>query len=360
MSIITQEDISRVMESVDIVEVARRMGKKVTTKGKNNFVQCPFHTDSEGDGGSCNLHPETNTFKCFGCACKGNVFQFYCQLLGMPCRGAGSHFPKAVEELHRMFNLPFELRYGTFTADSIRNQSDDWLNSLHPLLPFKVENMTVDLWRISTKENLLEMPIFLREAYIPIVPKEQKLKYPLLVAYLRDIGCLALLEEKNFKLRGIWVMKKKNGNFICQRNPAKLMRGQELSNESWEEDSVALFETRIAVENPIDYAILAAHHIPVSWGIWGLQEKNKEFLMPSPYSHGYRIPCLIALHMGSNPTSTQRFRKTLDSGHKITWLPREVEIYTMDSLIDQKDDHENLMSLFKLSHPIEDIRPVFV
>lgn len=67
------DDVKRVKAEAHICDIARAGGKRVTKKGQFHFIVCPFHADSEGDGGSCSLTPSRNIFHCFACLPAGEA-----------------------------------------------------------------------------------------------------------------------------------------------------------------------------------------------------------------------------------------------------------------------------------------------
>jgi len=85
---IPDEDIDRVREAVDIVEV---IGAHLPLKrsGKSYKALCPFHSEKTP---SFHVFPESQIFKCFGCGKGGNVFHF---LMGHE----KMEFPEAVKFL---------------------------------------------------------------------------------------------------------------------------------------------------------------------------------------------------------------------------------------------------------------------
>lgn len=69
---VTQEQITKIQESVDIVDVISSY-LPLTSKGKNFFGVCPFHSDHSP---SMSVSREKQIYKCFACGASGNVFNF--------------------------------------------------------------------------------------------------------------------------------------------------------------------------------------------------------------------------------------------------------------------------------------------
>lgn len=347
---ISQENIEKVKESIDIVEMVTKLGRKVTKKGKYYFTQCPFHTtDSDGDGGSCTLYRDTSSYHCWGCGASGSIFCLYCQILGVPFKGAGSYFPKAVEELHEMFNLPFALNKVTSYSDEILDKCTSWIGSLRECSSLQIGNFTMRRWTIGSAKDYESLPFFLSESIVNI---SDDYKYPQYLMYCKDIDKLFVVEKGTAKLIKVFLPNINHANFTCQRNPSKLMSGLELDNICNGVGTFPLFDVRIAVENPIDYIILASQGYAVSWGIWGLSTKGESLVpMPTTNSNGNRIPCLIALHLGKNKSSHERFIDTLYESD-IQWLPREVYIEKLHTLLSIRDDTDKLSSLYYHSNSI--------
>ncbi|MBP3765621.1 MAG: DNA primase [Bacilli bacterium] len=71
-NILTQDIITKVQESVDIVDVISGY-LPLSNKGKNFFGVCPFHSDHSP---SMSVSREKQIYKCFACGASGNVFNF--------------------------------------------------------------------------------------------------------------------------------------------------------------------------------------------------------------------------------------------------------------------------------------------
>lgn len=71
-NILTDEQINEIRNSVDIVEVISSY-IPLTTRGKNFFGVCPFHSDHSP---SMSVSKEKQIYTCFSCGASGNVFNF--------------------------------------------------------------------------------------------------------------------------------------------------------------------------------------------------------------------------------------------------------------------------------------------
>ena len=69
---LTQEELKNIQSSVDIVDVISSY-LSLTSKGKNFFGVCPFHSDHSP---SMSVSREKQIYKCFSCGASGNVYGF--------------------------------------------------------------------------------------------------------------------------------------------------------------------------------------------------------------------------------------------------------------------------------------------
>lgn len=72
MAVLTNNEITEIRNSVDIVDVISEY-IPLTKKGKNFFCVCPFHEDNAP---SMSVSREKQIYKCFGCGASGNVITF--------------------------------------------------------------------------------------------------------------------------------------------------------------------------------------------------------------------------------------------------------------------------------------------
>lgn len=78
------EEIKKVLESVDIVEVISKY-IPLTTKGKSLVCKCPFHDDHDP---SMSISRDKQLFKCFTCGTGGNAITFVQKYENIPFREA--------------------------------------------------------------------------------------------------------------------------------------------------------------------------------------------------------------------------------------------------------------------------------
>lgn len=71
-TMLSQEEILNIQKSVDIVDIISGY-LPLTSKGKNFFGVCPFHSDHSP---SMSVSREKQIYKCFACGASGNVFNF--------------------------------------------------------------------------------------------------------------------------------------------------------------------------------------------------------------------------------------------------------------------------------------------
>jgi DNA primase len=99
MARIKEDDIDRLRDSADIVEVVGGYTQLKKSGGQRFTGLCPFHSEKTP---SFQVNAGTNLFHCFGCGEGGNIYQFIQKVENLP-------FPEAVEWLARKMN--FELHY---------------------------------------------------------------------------------------------------------------------------------------------------------------------------------------------------------------------------------------------------------
>lgn len=99
MARIVEEDIDRLRDSADIVEIVSTYTNLKRSGGHRFVGLCPFHAEKTP---SFQVDTAKNLVYCFGCGEGGNVYQFIQKVENLP-------FPEAVEWLARKLNFP--LRY---------------------------------------------------------------------------------------------------------------------------------------------------------------------------------------------------------------------------------------------------------
>jgi len=86
---IDRETISRIRDSIDIVEVVKSYVHDLKPAGKDFKALCPFHSEKTP---SFYVSPSKNIFHCFGCKAGGDVFKFVMQIENIS-------YPQAVKKL---------------------------------------------------------------------------------------------------------------------------------------------------------------------------------------------------------------------------------------------------------------------
>ena len=109
MGKIPEEDIERVRDAVDIVEV---IGGYVPLKrsGRSYATRCPFHQEKTA---SFHVFPESQIFKCFGCGKSGSVYTFLMVHEKM-------EFPEAVQTMADRAGI--SIRTDNYTPEQKREQ----------------------------------------------------------------------------------------------------------------------------------------------------------------------------------------------------------------------------------------------
>ena len=113
MARIKDEDIDRLRDTADIVEVVSGYTQLKKSGGQRFTGLCPFHSEKTP---SFQVNASTNLFHCFGCGEGGNIYQFVQKVENLP-------FPEAVEWLARKtgFDLHYEeMRPGEQKAAGLR------------------------------------------------------------------------------------------------------------------------------------------------------------------------------------------------------------------------------------------------
>lgn len=99
MARIKEDDIDRLRDSADIVEIVSGYTQLKKSGGARFVGLCPFHSEKTP---SFQVDVSKNLLHCFGCGEGGNIYQFIQKVENLP-------FPEAVEWLARRMN--FELHY---------------------------------------------------------------------------------------------------------------------------------------------------------------------------------------------------------------------------------------------------------
>ncbi|HWC14979.1 MAG TPA: DNA primase [Actinomycetota bacterium] len=99
MARIKEDDIDRLRDSADIVEVVSGYTQLKKSGGQRFTGLCPFHSEKTP---SFQVNAGTSLFYCFGCGEGGNIYQFVQKVENLP-------FPEAVEWLAR--KMSFDLHY---------------------------------------------------------------------------------------------------------------------------------------------------------------------------------------------------------------------------------------------------------
>lgn len=325
------DDIVRVKEESDIRSICRSLGVNVTRKGRFYYVPCPFHDDWEGDGGSLSLAPRRGIWHCFGCDESGNVFKLYRQLKGYT--DTPSNFNKSVEEVHKLSGLDFPLRTSAPRTKPVWNKMESWVKGLAQYDPLEVRTLdghevfTVDGWLVQSAQVLKDLPQDIKKLGINLGRKD--VKYPLVLRHVEEASCFVLVELETDRPVAVFAADKASANFAASRNTPKKLRGRQLNNLGFHDDSPALFHTRLAAENPLDWLVLVSLGLPACWGIWNLPEASSPWGSPR-----LTIPCVIQVHVGKAPPSIARF----ESAEHDTWLPRQVHLKGIESLMHLKEE----------------------
>ncbi len=320
------DDIFRVKEESDIRTVCRSLGVNVRRVGRFYYIPCPFHDDWEGDGGSLSMAPRRGIWNCFGCDESGNIFKLYSQLKGYT-DGPGN-FARAVEEVHKLCGLHFPLRTAGPRTKPVWKKLEPWVQELAEYEPLEIKTLeggqifVVDGWLVPNIDTLRSLPQEIKDLGINLGVRE--VQYPLVLRHVEEASCFVLSELTTDRPVAVFTADKQSANFAASRNTPQKLRGAELNGKEYVADSPALFHTRVATENPIDWLVLVSLGLPACWGIWDVDDEATPWGTPR-----LTIPCIIQVHVGAAATSHARFANALGGD----WLPREVSVKKVESLI---------------------------
>lgn len=111
MAGISNEDISKVREASDIVEVFSA-DMPLRQKGRTFWCCCPFHEEATP---SCQIDPDAQMFYCFGCHKGGDVFTYVMEREDID-------FPDAVRKLADRAGIEIQESGGTATSRSYKTR----------------------------------------------------------------------------------------------------------------------------------------------------------------------------------------------------------------------------------------------
>ena len=184
----------------------------------------------------------------------------------------------------------------------------------------------MDGWLIPNVGTLRNLSQEIKELGINFGVSE--VQYPLVLRHVEEASCFVLSELATDRPVAVFTADKQSANFAASRNTPRKLRGSELNGKEYEADSPALFHTRVATENPLDWLVLFSLGLPACWGIWNMEDAATPWGTPR-----LTIPCVIQIHVGATPTSNTRFANALGD----YWLPREISIKKVESLIHLKE-----------------------
>ena len=95
MALIPEEDIQKVIEASDLVQIASECVPGLKQKSGRFMACCPFHKEKTP---SFQIDPEKQFYHCFGCGEGGNVVTFVEKMYDM-------NFPEAMEFLADKANI---------------------------------------------------------------------------------------------------------------------------------------------------------------------------------------------------------------------------------------------------------------
>lgn len=111
---IPEDIISRVRDSVNLVELVREHVPALKKRGRNYMARCPFHDERTP---SFNVNPEMGLFKCFGCGAGGDAFKFLMLTEGL-------NYPESIRKIASRvgIEIPEEQQSESLTLEAKQKQ----------------------------------------------------------------------------------------------------------------------------------------------------------------------------------------------------------------------------------------------
>lgn len=133
---IEKSSIEKVVDSVDIEEVAAKLNISLTHKYNSIVGCCPFHNEKTP---SFKINKAWNRYHCFGCGADGDSVK-----LVMEKRGCT--YPEAIEWLADMYNIRLTYSDRELTDDEVKAQEEKELlyKALESVQPFFVDSLAED------------------------------------------------------------------------------------------------------------------------------------------------------------------------------------------------------------------------
>lgn len=112
MALIPDEDIQKVIEANDLVQIASEVVPDLKQKSGKFMACCPFHKEKTP---SFQIDPNLQLFYCFGCHEGGNLVKFVEKIYDM-------NFPEAIEFLAEKANIEIHRTGGQTYSKSDRGR----------------------------------------------------------------------------------------------------------------------------------------------------------------------------------------------------------------------------------------------
>ena len=175
MARIKSEDIDRVRQSVDIVDVISQY-IAVEKKGRNFAALCPFHDDSNP---SLTISSEKQIYKCFVCGAGGNVFTFIQNYKHVS-------FVEAVDSVARHANINLNLNLNNFQQNKFTKDEENYYKIMEDASNFLNYSL------LNSKNNVVLNYLDKRDL------NNKELKY-FDVGYENDHSLVKFLKRKGYK-----------------------------------------------------------------------------------------------------------------------------------------------------------------
>ena len=127
----TKDDLDKIKNKISLIsELERKV--KLVKKGKDNWCCCLFHEEKTP---SLKINEDLNSFYCFGCGAKGDIFTIYTDLYNYS-------FQDAVKELAQrtgvnLQHINYRQKEETNTIQTILTVTAEWYSQNLKLLSRK-------------------------------------------------------------------------------------------------------------------------------------------------------------------------------------------------------------------------------
>ncbi len=292
---IPEPEIEALKSQVDFLYLLKTYGFKPIKKGKDFFINCPFHKD---DKPSLSIDPAKNLYHCFGCGAKGNAIQFVQNHEGLS-------FGEAVAKVKKEVNVSNILKDPS--KESLRDNPKENLPTFKRDLLLKqvFESMQKSFKKSSVAKEYLQKTRgikYLEQIEVGFCPKDfgkrlsaktrDDLKTLGLLnlkgqAFFSDCVVFALKDNKGQiqSLYGRSCFSSSGGHYYLpgKREGLFFSRSKESAKDA---DSLILVESVIDALTLIDNGFL---NVLSLYGVNGFSDLHKEFIAQGAFKEIYLL-----------------------------------------------------------------------